>query len=94
MRNMTPEDQKLYDNLRRKEQVLKQKAFEARRKHGAAKEQYVTERTRFLRFFCKLHPKHAEQIRKTVMERSLPDPQEAFAVIAGVFAVRRGPTEL
>ncbi|MBI2343182.1 MAG: hypothetical protein HYV02_02415 [Deltaproteobacteria bacterium] len=80
--------------LRRHYQAVRRKYLEARRHEEAALERYGIERCRFIELFRRLRPKHARKIEETIAERQLPDAEEAFAVIAGILAIRRGPTEV
>lgn len=83
-----------YKELRRKYQAINRKYCEAKREYELALHKYQQERGHFVTLFKQKRPIHAAKIEEAVADRNLPDPDEAFAVIAGVMAVRREPTEV
>jgi hypothetical protein len=86
--------QERYNELRRRYQASRKTYLEARRGFEETKRIYVKKRDQFIALFKRAKPVHARKIEQTVAERGLPDPDEAFSVIAGVLAIRRGPTEV
>ncbi len=83
-----------YKELRRRHQVIRRKYLEAKHEYELALQKYHQERSQFVHLFREKRPVHAKKIAEAVHDRGLPDPDEAFAVIAGVMAVRREPTEV
>ncbi len=86
--------QEQYKELRRKYQTIRRKYLDAKREYELALQKYHQERGQFIHLFQEKRPVHAEKIAEAIQHRHLPDPDEAFAVIAGVLAVRREPTEV
>lgn len=89
-----PSREEQYKELRRKYQAIRRKYEEAKHEYALALQKYQQERTHFVALFKQKRPVHAAKIAEAVNVRGLPDAEEAFAVIAGVMAIRRGPTEV